>query len=32
VIAHLPADRKRLGFSSVQMAGDLGLTFRQCVP
>jgi hypothetical protein len=29
VITHLPADRKRLGLSTVQMAGHLGLTYRQ---
>jgi hypothetical protein len=29
VIAHLPADRKRLGLSPVKMAGHLGLTYRQ---
>jgi hypothetical protein len=29
LIAHLPADRKRLGLSPVQMAGHLGLTYRQ---
>jgi hypothetical protein len=29
VIAHLPADRQRLGLSPVQMAGRLGLTLRQ---
>jgi hypothetical protein len=29
LIAHLPADRKGLGLSAVQMAGHLGLTYRQ---
>jgi len=29
LIAHLPADRERLGLRPVQMAGRLGLTLRQ---
>jgi hypothetical protein len=29
LIAHLPADRQRLGLSPVQMAGRLGLTLWQ---
>jgi hypothetical protein len=31
LIAHLPADRKRLGLSPVQMAGHCGFMFRQYV-
>jgi hypothetical protein len=31
VIAHLPADRERLGLSPVEMAARRGLTFRQYV-
>jgi hypothetical protein len=29
LIAHLPADRERLGLREVQMAGRLGLTLRE---
>jgi hypothetical protein len=29
LVVHLPIDRKRLGLRPVQMAGPLGLTFRQ---